>query len=177
VPDVSATPETIPQYLVPAPDRYGGVNFPYRGSQDHGVPPTETATGTAENYEGGTVEVSYPAADAEVPPVPVRIVETDTRHEYTQWRAIQAFASGAPSMVVSRQEGRDRVTIKNIDSSTGTAVWLGPDANVSKMSGFRIEKDGGSVTLQTEAEVWAVSDDPLKVVPLCAVTEFSTRQQ
>jgi hypothetical protein len=173
--DVSATPEAIPQYVVPAPERYGGVNFPYRGQQTHGVEPTETAVGSPDDYEGGTVEVSYPKEDTEVPPVPVRIVETDTRHEYTQWRAIQAFAGSAVSMVVSRQEGRDRVTLKNI--STDTDVWVGPDSNVSKMSGFRVEKGGGSVSLQSEAEVWAISDDPLKVVPLCAITEFSTKQQ
>jgi hypothetical protein len=175
--DVSATPEPIPQYIEPAPDRYGGVNFPYRGQQTHGVEPTETAVGSPEDYEGGTVEVAYPTTEPEIPPVPVRIVETDTGHEFTQWRAIQAFASGAPSMVVSRKEGRDRVTVKNISTGTDVDVWIGPDSNVSKMSGFLLTGEGDSVTLQTEAEVWAISDDPIKVIQLCIVSEFSTAQR
>ena len=141
------------------------------------MPPTETAVGTPDDYEGGSVELAYTAPDTEVPPVPVRIVETDTGHEYTQWRAIQAFASGSPSMVVSRKEGRDRVTVKNIGSGTGVEVWIGPDSNVSKMSGFLLKGDGDSVTLQTEAEVWAVSDDPLKTNQLCIISEFATLQQ
>jgi len=175
--DVSATPEPIPEYIEPAPDRYGGVNFPYRGQQTHGVEPTETAPGSSEDYEGGTVEVAYPDTEDTISPVPVRIVETDTGHEYTQWRAIQAFASGSPTMVVSRKEGRDRVTVKNIGSGTGVEVWIGPDSNVSKMSGFLLKGDGDSVTLQTEAEVWAVSDDPVKTIQLCIISEFATLQQ
>jgi hypothetical protein len=175
--DESATPERIPEYIEPAPDRYGGVNFPYRGQQTHGVEPTDTAAGSPENYEGGTVEVAYPPAPGDIiPPVPVRIVETDTEHEYTQWRTVQAFASGAPTMVLSRKEGRERVTVKNISiTGTDTHVWIGPDSNVSKMSGFRVESDGGSVTLERcEAEIWAVSDDPTKTLPLCILFEFST---
>jgi hypothetical protein len=175
--DVSATPEAIPQYVQPAPDRYGGVNFPYRGQQTHGVEPTDTAVGSPDDYEGGSVEVAYEAPEDDVPPVPVRIVET-AAHEYTQFRAIQAFANPAPTLVLSRKEGRERVTVKNIDSSTGTHVWVGPDSNVSKMSGFRVEKDGGSVTLERcESEIWAIADDPLKVVPLCIIFEFSTAQR
>jgi len=173
--DVSATPEPIPQYIEPAPDRYGGVNFPYRGQQTHGVEPTETAPGSPEDYEGGTVEVAYPAPDTEVPPVPVRIVETDTAHEYTQWRAIQAFANPAPTMVVGRKEGRDRVTIKNLGDGD---AWIGPDSNVSTMSGFLIEggAERGSVSLQSEAEVWAVSGDSTPQL-LCIIFEFSTAQR
>jgi hypothetical protein len=173
---VSAIPEGVPQYIVPAPHGFGGVNFPYRGQQDHGVPPTETAIGSPDDYEGGSVEVSYEKPEEDIAPVPVRIVDT-AAHEFTQWRAFQAFASGAPTMVVNRKEGRDRVTIKNVGSGTDTNVWVGPDSNVSKMSGFRLEPDGGSVSLQGEAEVWAVSDDPTKTVQLCIITEFSTAER
>jgi hypothetical protein len=80
-------------------------------------------------------------------------------------------------MVVSRKEGRDRVTVKNIGAGTGVEVWIGPDSNVSKMSGFLLKGDGDSVTLQTEAEVWAVADDPIKVIQLCIISEFATLQQ
>lgn len=171
--DVSATPEPLPSYIQPAPERYGGVNFPYRGQQTHGVEPTDTAVGSPDDYEGGSIEVAYQAPEDDIPPVPVRIVDT-AAHEYTQWRATQAFANPSPTLVVSRKEGRERVTLKNIGTVN---VWIGPDSNVSKMSGFRVEANGGSVTFERcEAEIWAVSDDAT-VVPLCAVFEFSTAQR
>jgi hypothetical protein len=176
---VSATPEGIPEYIQPAPDRYGGVNFPYRGQQTHGVEPTETAPGSPENFEGGTIEVAYPAAPEDViPPVPVRIVETDTGHEFTQWRTTQAFANPNPVRILSRKEGRERVTVKNISNGD---VWVGPDSNVSPMSGFLLEGGAsahGSLTLERcEAEIWAMTADIGEPLQLCIVYEFSTAQQ
>jgi hypothetical protein len=173
---VSAIPEGIPEYIVPAPHGFGGVNFPYRGQQDHGVPPTETAIGSPDDYEGGSVEVSYEKPEEDIAPVPVRIVDT-AAHEFTQWRAFQAFANASPTRVVNRKEGRDRVTIKNVGIGGPGTVWIGPDSNVSSMSGFRLDGNGDSVTLQGEAEVWAISDDPQNPVPLCIITEFSTAER
>lgn len=171
--DVSAAPEGIPQYIVPAPDRYGGVNFPYRGSQDHGVPPTETAVGSPDDWEGGRVEVAHTPPEDAVVPVPVRIV-TGAAREYKHFQTWQDSITEQPRMVVGQQLGR---TFAAITIVGGAIVYLGASSSVREDSGFPIglaNLDPKFVTTG-EAPVWAVCK-PGEVSVIAVHTEYATTE-
>lgn len=153
--------------LKPAPENYQGTVFPYRGMQQHGVHPSQSVDPPDHMAEGGMVTVAPPHKGPD--PVPVRIVQGGTK-EYSQWRAFQAYVSGSPTQVVNRKENRANLTLRNLSDTVH--VWIGPDANVTKQTGFRLDK-GASFSLAGEAEIWAVSDDGTMVV-LCGFFEFAT---
>jgi len=171
--DVSAIPEGIPQYIVPAPERYGGANFPYRGQQTHGVEPTDTAIGSPDNYEGGAVEVAHEAPENEVAPVPVRIV-AGAATEYRQFQTYQASVTDQPHMVVGQKLGRSLAAITIVG---GAIVYLGPSSSVRSDNGFPvglINLDPKFVTMG-EAPVWAVCA-PGDVSTIAVHVEYATTQ-
>jgi hypothetical protein len=156
--------------LKPAADRYQAPVFAYRGTQQHGVDPARSTDPPEYMAEGGTVAIKPPKKEPD--PVAVRIVSSGTK-EYSQWRSFQAYVSGSPAQVVNRKEDREELTLKNLSSGPGVTVWVGPDANVSKQSGYPITA-GGTFTLSGEAEIWAVSDDASLVI-LAGFFTFSTK--
>lgn len=158
------------QHLQPMPEHYGGINFPYRGQQQHGVDPDAMPEDRPEDYAGGAVQTSW----ADVPqiehePVPVRIVKTGA-HEYNQWRAIQSFATPQGNLIVNRKEGRSRCTVKNL-SVAGT-VYVGPDPMVTTQTGYPLAPRE-TFEVFGEAEIWAASGT-IANEPISAFFEFST---
>jgi hypothetical protein len=171
--DVSAAPERIPEYVVPAPDRYGGVNFPYRGQQTHGVEPTDTAVGSPDDWEGGAVEIAYETPENEVVPVPVRIV-SGAATEYRHFQTYQATVTDQPLMVVGQKLGRTTATVTVVG---GAIVYLGPSSSVRDNNGFPIglaNLDPKFVTLG-EAPVWAVCGSGLSAT-IAVHTEYATTE-
>lgn len=155
--------------LRPVPESYQAPVFAYRGVQQHGVNPASVDQPPDHMAEGGTVAVKPPKQGPD--PVPVRIVSPGTK-EYAQWRAFQAYVGGLPTQVVNRKEDRESLGVKNLSGGPGVAVWIGPDANVSKQTGYRLDP-GEKFSLNGEAEIWAISDDG-SVVILAGYFEFST---
>lgn len=153
--------------LRPIPENYQAEVFPYRGIQQHGVSPSRSVEPPEEMLEGGRVKIAPP--DHDIAPVPVRIVQPGTK-EYQQWRAFQAYAGPAPSQVVNRKENRKSLTLRNV--STTVVVWLGPDANLTKQTGYPLAP-GATFSLDGEAEVWGISDDAT-VVLLAGFFVFGT---
>jgi hypothetical protein len=171
--DVSAAPEGIPQYIVPAPDRYGGVNFPYRGQQTHGVEPTDTAVGSPDDWEGGRVEIAHEAPENEVVPVPVRIVAASAR-EYRGFQTWQMSVTDQPRMVVGQQMSRSTAAISILG---GAIVYLGPSSSVRPDNGFPIAVSSleSSFTTMGEAPVWAVCA-PGDIATIAIHTEYATTE-
>lgn len=159
-------------FRAPLPEGFRPQYFPYRGTEQHGVDPGLVAKVEDEDAEGGKVPLQgYEPPEPDANPVPVRIVDSAVS-EYKQWRTYQVDAPPAGVMVVGRKSGRTKVQVQNI--STNLRCWVGPDNTVSAFSGFPLTA-GASVTLESEAPVWAVSDTAVNV-PLAVLTEFSTAQ-
>lgn len=165
-----------PEYLSPILDR-ATPYLPYRGTQFHGVAPTEVSAidDDVVDVPSGTVITGiFQPPEEDANPIPVRIVESAT-HEYSQWRAWQAFANASsPSMVANRKEGQSSLTVKNCSASS--RVWVGPDPSVSVYTGFPLD-GGGQIALSGEAPVYAIADTavPGNVV-IAVLSEFSTAQ-
>jgi hypothetical protein len=169
-------------YRVPDVEKPGTRYIPYRGDMWHGVLPTSSVQPELEdeNVEGGKVVTGFfePPAPDTVAPIPVRIV-TEASHEYTQWRAYQIGVTSTPIMVVSRKEGRQRVTIRNNTTTVGSTdrIYIGPDNNVSSISGYIMDSRDETV-LTNEAEVWACANPGVATpVPISVLLEFSTPQR
>lgn len=165
----------VPENMSPILDRVSPAYLPYRGAMYHGVAPTELPTvadGEEMPDDAVMAEVYQPPVE-DLNPVPVRIVDTAI-HEYKQWRAWQAVvAATSACLVANRKEGQSSVRVKNISSSGTNRVWLGPDPNVSSISGFPIS-GGEDHTFMGEAPVYAVADST--TATLAVLSEFGTAQ-
>ncbi len=140
----------------------------------HGVDPGRVEPVEDTDSEGGSVVTDYFESGTEdVNPVPVRIVESAT-HEYSQWRAWQVSVNSiSPVLVGGLKDGRTSLKVRSLATSGGTRIWVGPDSNVSPVTGYPIDP-GAEMAFTGEAPVWAVSDTGTVMVAL--FTEFSTAE-
>lgn len=167
-----------PEYLSPV-ERRGVPFLPYRGTNFHGVEPTEIpivddGTETVDIPDGTVVTGVFQPPEEDLNPVPVRIVDTAT-HEFKQWRTWQAPTDNtSPRLVANRKEGQSTVQVKNC--AAAGRVWVGPDPGVSTYTGFPLNP-GESATFDGEAPVYAIAD-PTAVgfVTLAMLSQFSTAQ-
>jgi len=167
----------VPEQMSPIMDRTLPF-IPYRGAMFHGVAPTELPSiSDGEGLpEDAVIAEAYQPPEEDLNPVAVRIVDT-AAHEYKQWRAWQAFANAStPSMVANRKEGQSSLRVKNAATSGTNRVWIGPDPNVSVITGFPLEP-GQDHTFSGEAPVYALADTGVVgTVTLAVLSEFSTAQ-
>jgi hypothetical protein len=166
-----------PEYISPIADR--GVPFiPYRGTQFHGVTPTEVPIiddGT-EIPDGTVVTGVFQPPEEDLNPVPVRIVDTAV-HEYKQWRAWQSFVNNAsPTLVANRKEGQSSLRVRNTSTQGTNKVFLGPDPSVSIYTGYPFTGND-EIVFTGEAPVYAIADPGVSGTVIIAVlSEFSTAQ-
>lgn len=145
-----ATPETYQEK---------GVNFPYRGTETHGVPYESTIPDELEGRqfeEVAQLPPHYMPEPRKPIPVPVKIVD-DSACERREWMADQFLitdgSNNAPLMVVGRHDNRHFVIIRNMDATN--PVYIGPSSNVNSQNGFQIPANTTSTRFYTTEAIYA----------------------
>lgn len=112
------TSTDAPERVVPVPEEYEGDNFPYRGTQTHGVEPVHVPE-EMRDWEG-VVPAEYRVVEPEPEPTPVRIVQTGGR-ELHKWQVRRDYATGVVSRVAGRNDARTTLRVRNLGASSTTA--------------------------------------------------------
>ena len=142
--------------LKPIPEEYEGHNFPYRGTETHGVDPLYDVPVPADQWEGGSITVNVDhEKQAPQTVVPVRIVNQGPR-EIKEWRAFRVYAGANPSILVGKFDARESFTIRNL--SPDKKIYLGGDLQVSRGQGYPVDP-GAVFSIDCDTEVWGISED------------------
>lgn len=146
-----------PERVVPVPEEYAGVNFPYRGTEQHGVeanPDIDYDTREFQHEENEPPE--YLPEEKEIEPFPVKIVDESARERWA-WRSIRYSVGTEPQRMIPRNDRRRTLLIRNRGSNPGS-VYLGPDSSVNINTGYILAVGTEISGLVTTEEVWAVSE-------------------
>lgn len=150
-----------PQALEPIPEEYAGVNFPYRGTVNHGVAPT-TGVDPEEYYENdqydaGPEEIPSLPEEKEPDPIKVKVVNESARERYT-FRTYTYPANGQTAKALcGRNDKRMNVRVR-VPASATNGVYLGPSGSgLDPVTGYLIEP-GQSDILRTTEEVYVLAD-------------------
>lgn len=153
------TPRERPGQVVPVPETPEGVYYPYRGSEDHGVPQPKNVDVDEyyETEEWATDEsgLQILPAEAEPEPIPVKIVSESAR-ERKMWRAIRYSANENPSRMIGRNDRRILVKIRNRGSNPGS-VYIGEGNNVNSVSSYVLGLNNEMI-IETTEEIWCITD-------------------
>lgn len=163
LPGQAESPDREPERVKPVPERYAGVNFPYRGVEKHGVEvPEDAEYDTREfQYEEEDVE-EYLPAEPEPDPIPVKVV-TDTARERLDWRALRFRVTETPQQILGRHDKRKAVRIKNhglLDGQANTTpIYIGNDAGLRPYTGYELAPGEVLYPFLSTEDVWAVAPD------------------
>jgi len=162
LPGQADSPDREPEKVKPVPEHYEGVNFPYRGTEKHGVEvPKDAHYDTREfQYDEDEDEIDYLPEEPEPDPIPVKVV-TDTARERLDWRAIRFRVTDVPQQILGRHDRRKAVRIKNHGLLNGepntTPVYIGNDPGLRPYTGFEIAPDEVLYPFLSTEDVWAVA--------------------
>lgn len=175
------TPVDRPDRVKPVPDSIEGPNFPYRGSETHGV--DQGPTNPDQYYENeqwddgaSTTEMGYLPDDKIEEPVPVRIVSA-TGKERRDWRATRVVVTDQAQMILGRHDKRLRTVITvhpyAADETTANTnpIYIGNDAGLRQYTGYRIGAGTTFDTLMSTEDVWAIAPVGASV-EVSVITEF-----
>lgn len=155
--DVQETDEGPPPgtRLKPIVEEYEGQNFPYRGTETHGVNPLYDAPPSPEAWEGGMVEIDTSRLDEEPEKViPVRIVAESTE-EHESWSTQQYWVGNNPTQLAGRNTRRTALKIKNLSDTV--VIYVGPNEMSTRASlGYPVDP-GEIFSLTGSDQLWAVS--------------------
>lgn len=170
-----------PDRVQPIPEKYEGVTLPYRGTNDHGVPVAKDVDYDTREFEyhQPDTEIGYlPDPDKDIPdPIPVRIVQGDSRRERLDWRAVRFLVGETAQQILGRHEKRRNVVIsvhdvKSDGSTENTSpIYIGNDNGLRPMTGYRIGPGRTFDSLRSTEDVWAVTD-PGSQVEISILYEF-----
>jgi len=170
-----------PDRVAPLPEHYEGTNVPYRGTQNHGVEIPKDAEYETREFEfkqDETKPVYLPDPDNDIAePIPVRIVQGESKRERLDWRAVRFIVQDVPQQILGRHEKRRNVVIRVHDvKSDGTTensdpIYLGNDSGLRPMLGFRIPAGAQFDSLRSTEDVWAVAE-PGTQVEISIIYEF-----
>lgn len=168
------TPPRRPDRVKPVPEHYDGENFPYRGTQTHGVqPPSDVDPG--EYYENSAQDdgteledIPYVAPEEEPEPVPVRIVQKTAR-ERLDWRAVRYSVTDQAQQILGRHEKRKSVRIR-VHGDTD-AIYIGNDSGLRTYTGYMVPAGTELFPISSTEDVWAIADSG-KTVEISIMYEF-----
>lgn len=122
----------------PVEEHYEGTNFPYRGTENHGVATPEGAEYDAVEADysvDAANQVAYLPAEKETEPVAVRVVEGSARERHLV-RVARVLANSTTQQLVGRLETRRSLYVQNADSVN--SVYVGPDNNTTSYTGYLV---------------------------------------
>jgi hypothetical protein len=170
-PMVTSDPVRDRQPITPVMESVDADVFPYRGTQTHGVEPTEKFLEPADYTDGRPVE--YERAETPPDPIPVRIVSESGR-ELRQFRTV-AMATGdnvnGARMVLGQDEERSSVRLKHITESA--VVWVSHEyGSAGPINGYPLaEGDEWSSNAHTPIYAWV---DSATAIPVYMSIEYAT---
>lgn len=142
--------------LQPAPEKMEPVNFPYRGTEQHGVKPQQRPwiphDPTAEDWAEGADGPDTPEV---MEPIPV-VVYNEGPREIRSWRAYHGYASPRANVLVGQNQLRRHAKIRNLAETDGDTIYVGHTANVTSLEGFPI-LPGSTLEIDTEEEIYVVT--------------------
>jgi hypothetical protein len=144
--------------IMPIPDRAYAPVFPYRGTQDHGVP-VDNQNWIPEDADEASWqgETTYDVPVEPIAPIPVEIVNSG-QNEIRAWRAVH-FNVGkvAPVLIIGQNVRMTKVTIRHAGTAADDGVlWFGHDSNVTpNLSGWPLFARE-LVEINTAEEIYAV---------------------
>jgi hypothetical protein len=148
-----------PQAIQPIPEEYAGINFPYRGPQNHGVEHPDNVDPEAyydnDQYDDGPDKVPTLPPEKEPDPINVRVVNESARERY----AIRTYtfpANGQTAQqMCGRNDRREKVLIKNHTGATNDLL-IGPGSGLDPITGYVLEP-GQEVELHTTEEIYVIA--------------------
>lgn len=146
--------EHRPEPIAPIPESYEGVNNPWRGTEDHGVAPTNTPAppGMDADTKAG---IHYMPPEPEHDPIPVYVVN-EYGKEMRKWRVYNSFANPSVSVpFIGRNMARTSLYIKNTHLTE--SVWIAPEPINNPAFGYLLEPLD-DITLNTQDDVHVYTD-------------------
>lgn len=161
LPGQADSPDREPERVKPVPESYEGVNFPYRGTEKHGVEvPSDAEYNTREfQYEEESPD-TYMEPLPEVEPIPVRVVNSTAR-ERLDWRATRFLVKDTAAQILGRHDRRKAVRIRNHDATN--PIYIGNDAGMQSYTGYLIPAGAELYPFLSTEDVWAVSNSGTEV--------------
>lgn len=162
-------PRDRPEAVQPVPEHYAGVNFPYRGTEQHGVAVPENAEYNTRDFQYKEEEPEeYLPGEPEPDPILVRVVQ-DYAREIRKLQVVRVPVSQQPQQIVGKNLARRSLRIRNTDATN--AIYIGPDSNVNAVTGFKIPANSEPNPFVTTEAVYATTGDST-VVEVSALFEF-----
>lgn len=155
------------EHVTPVPDSFAPEFLPYRGTQTHGVAPSQDSHNIPDHRDDARPVPVIPLPE-KPEPVPV-VVISDTGRRIRQWRGHSTYATPSVAQIVGAHDKRTKVTIRNL--STDKTAYLGPDVTVSVVNGFPV-LPGGAFEIGAESAVYGVCDGASENVPLSVLVEY-----
>lgn len=171
-----------PDRVKPVEENVEGPNYPYRGSNTHGVDQGPGSADPEAYYDNTEWDDGSPTGEGVIPdekieePVPVRIVSA-TGRERRDWRATRTVVGDTPQQILGRHDKRLRtvITVHPVLADGTTAnvdpIYIGNDAGLRPYTGYRIASGDTFDQLQSTEDVWAIAD-PGKTIEVSIITEF-----
>lgn len=163
-----------PHAIPPVPEHYAGENFPYRGTETHGVPVHASGEPLADLYEDNASGTYEPAPEPEAV-VPVRIVDVSGR-ELRRFRTGQEILDSTTAsivrMLVGRNPARTSVSIKNTGAQT---MYIGETESVAAYTGYPIPA-GVEKVFSHEDAIYAVAVSG-QATTVAMLEEFTVRER
>lgn len=160
------TDKPLERTLRAEPQEYAeeGVNFPYRGVEEHGVPFKGTIPDELEGSTDKSPDLVLPPHLAEPMPeseaVPVRVV-ADKRVCRIAWEQDSFVLDTNVVQVVGRNDTRKRIRVSCRKTSAtfpyGGTLYVGPVNSVNPDMGFALN-GGDDIWFETTEAIYAVSD-------------------
>lgn len=159
LPGQATGPSREPERVQPVPEHYQGVNFPYRGTEQHGVAvPDDAHYNTRDfQYPEEEPEKVLPAVE-EHEPIPVRIVNTSAR-ERLDMRVARFRVTERAQQILGRLDTRKGVRIKVLSQTDGVAsnpIYIGHDDSVKTYTGYEMTAGETIFPITTTEDIYAI---------------------
>lgn len=174
-PGQADSPSREPERVQPVPEHYKGVNFPYRGTQQHGVEVPEDSHYNTRDFQYPEEKPDeYLPAEPEPDPVIVKVV-SDAARERLEWRQSRYRVTDQGQRILGRNDKRKAVRIKvhyQTDGVDSKPIYLGNDAGVQPYTGYQMDRGETLYPFTSTEDVWAICN-PGETADVSIMFEFS----
>lgn len=140
--------------MTPIIEPHEGSVIPYRGTEQHGIHPSEPYSDHRDELRK-SVDVTLSPHPHPATPVLVTVVKSDG-DEFTEWRVVSTLASGTPAQILMRNRLR---TYARVTNSGAVTVYIGRDPFMNAYNNSFPIPAGGTIEMHHTEDVWVMSAD------------------